>query len=102
MFSNNFIQFYRCSIYHCKISTPILGQTKVEEFKAVETEESMSGRGKLVCVTGASGYIAAWLVKMLLERHYTVNATVRSLSLYFNSFSLHVSALFFVFLAVLI
>nr|XP_017230436.1 PREDICTED: cinnamoyl-CoA reductase 1-like [Daucus carota subsp. sativus] len=39
----------------------------------------MSGRGKLACVTGASGYIAAWLVKMLLERHYTVNATVRSL-----------------------
>uniref|UniRef100_A0A166IGF3 NAD-dependent epimerase/dehydratase domain-containing protein n=1 Tax=Daucus carota subsp. sativus TaxID=79200 RepID=A0A166IGF3_DAUCS len=54
-------------------------ETKVEEFKAVETEESMSGRGKLACVTGASGYIAAWLVKMLLERHYTVNATVRSL-----------------------
>lgn len=41
----------------------------------------MSGRGKVVCVTGASGYIASWLVKMLLERDYTVNATVRSLSL---------------------
>ncbi|XP_074335374.1 phenylacetaldehyde reductase-like isoform X1 [Apium graveolens] len=40
----------------------------------------MSGRGKVVCVTGASGYIASWLVKMLLERDYTVNATVRSLN----------------------
>lgn len=40
----------------------------------------MSGKGKVVCVTGASGYIASWLVKMLLERDYTVNATVRSLS----------------------
>ncbi|XP_074335768.1 phenylacetaldehyde reductase-like isoform X2 [Apium graveolens] len=40
----------------------------------------MSGRGKVVCVTGASGYLASWLVKMLLERDYTVNATVRSLN----------------------
>ncbi|KAK4278701.1 hypothetical protein QN277_016513 [Acacia crassicarpa] len=33
--------------------------------------------GKLVCVTGASGYIASWLVKLLLHRGYTVKATVR-------------------------
>ncbi|KAE9620238.1 putative cinnamyl-alcohol dehydrogenase [Lupinus albus] len=33
--------------------------------------------GKLVCVTGASGYIASWLVKFLLQRGYTVRATVR-------------------------
>ncbi|KAG6628265.1 phenylacetaldehyde reductase-like [Carya illinoinensis] len=32
---------------------------------------------KLVCVTGASGYIASWLVKHLLRRGYTVKATVR-------------------------
>lgn len=37
----------------------------------------MSGAGKVVCVTGASGYIASWLVKLLLLRGYTVNATVR-------------------------
>ncbi|KAL3622013.1 hypothetical protein CASFOL_034209 [Castilleja foliolosa] len=30
-----------------------------------------------VCVTGASGYIASWLVKLLLHRGYTVKATVR-------------------------
>ncbi|XP_054799922.1 cinnamoyl-CoA reductase CAD2 [Prosopis cineraria] len=33
--------------------------------------------GKLVCVTGASGYIASWLVKLLLHRGYSVKATVR-------------------------
>ncbi|XP_057750404.1 cinnamoyl-CoA reductase CAD2-like [Arachis stenosperma] len=36
-----------------------------------------SGAGKLVCVTGASGYIASWIVKFLLDRGYTVKATVR-------------------------
>ncbi|KAI9078259.1 hypothetical protein K1719_039761 [Acacia pycnantha] len=36
-----------------------------------------SNAGKLVCVTGASGYIASWLVKLLLHRGYTVKATVR-------------------------
>ncbi|KAF3327140.1 cinnamyl alcohol dehydrogenase [Carex littledalei] len=32
---------------------------------------------KLVCVTGGSGYIASWLVKLLLQRGYTVRASVR-------------------------
>lgn len=32
---------------------------------------------KTVCVTGASGYIASWLVKYLLQRGYTVKASVR-------------------------
>ncbi|GMY34721.1 cinnamoyl-CoA reductase 1-like [Fagus crenata] len=36
-----------------------------------------SGAGKIVCVTGASGYIASWLVKLLLNRGYTVKASVR-------------------------
>ncbi|CAI0455500.1 unnamed protein product [Linum tenue] len=32
------------------------------------------GDGKVaVCVTGASGFIASWLVKLLLQRGYTVN-----------------------------
>ncbi|KAI3972688.1 hypothetical protein MKX01_019346 [Papaver californicum] len=35
------------------------------------------GLGKVVCVTGASGYIASWLVKFLLQRGYTVKASVR-------------------------
>ncbi|CAO2832971.1 unnamed protein product [Amaranthus hypochondriacus] len=38
----------------------------------------MSEEGnKVVCVTGASGYIASWIVKLLLHHHYTVHATVR-------------------------
>ncbi|KAA3458911.1 cinnamoyl-CoA reductase 1 [Gossypium australe] len=36
-----------------------------------------SGVGKTVCVTGASGFIASWLVKQLLLRGYTVKASVR-------------------------
>ncbi|GJN13014.1 hypothetical protein PR202_ga31347 [Eleusine coracana subsp. coracana] len=35
------------------------------------------GAGKVMCVTGASGYIASWIVKLLLARGYTVRATVR-------------------------
>ncbi|KAL3347482.1 hypothetical protein AABB24_021251 [Solanum stoloniferum] len=37
----------------------------------------MSEEGKTVCVTGASGFIASWLVKFLLHRGYTVKASVR-------------------------
>ncbi|KAK9913037.1 hypothetical protein M0R45_036863 [Rubus argutus] len=37
----------------------------------------MSGAIKVVCVTGGSGYIASWLVKLLLQQGYTVKATVR-------------------------
>lgn len=33
--------------------------------------------GKVVCVTGASGYIASWLVKLLLQKGYTVKGSVR-------------------------
>lgn len=37
----------------------------------------MSSEEKVVCVTGASGFIASWIVKLLLQRGYTVRATVR-------------------------
>uniref|UniRef100_A0A0D9XDS7 cinnamoyl-CoA reductase n=1 Tax=Leersia perrieri TaxID=77586 RepID=A0A0D9XDS7_9ORYZ len=33
------------------------------------------GHGQTVCVTGAGGYIASWLVKLLLEKGYTVKGT---------------------------
>ncbi|XP_020580078.1 cinnamoyl-CoA reductase 1-like [Phalaenopsis equestris] len=36
-------------------------------------------RRKRVCVTGANGFIGSWIVKLLLERGYTVHGTVRSL-----------------------
>ncbi|KAL3732672.1 hypothetical protein ACJRO7_029339 [Eucalyptus globulus] len=32
---------------------------------------------KVVCVTGGAGYIASWVVKLLLQRGYTVKATMR-------------------------
>uniref|UniRef100_A0ACD5Y830 Uncharacterized protein n=1 Tax=Avena sativa TaxID=4498 RepID=A0ACD5Y830_AVESA len=35
--------------------------------------------GETVCVTGGGGYIASWLIKLLLARGYTVHATVRDL-----------------------
>ncbi|TVU42346.1 hypothetical protein EJB05_08746, partial [Eragrostis curvula] len=37
-----------------------------------------SGQCQTVCVTGASGFIASWLVKLLLENGYTVRGTVRN------------------------
>ncbi|GFY86330.1 NAD(P)-binding Rossmann-fold superfamily protein [Actinidia rufa] len=36
----------------------------------------MAAKGK-VCVTGAGGYVASWLVKILLSNGYTVHGTVR-------------------------
>lgn len=33
-----------------------------------------------VCVTGGSGFIGSWIVKLLLDRGYTVHATVQNLS----------------------
>lgn len=40
--------------------------------------DESSSVGKTVCVTGAGGYIASWIVKSLLERGYTVKGTVRN------------------------
>ncbi|PUZ50930.1 hypothetical protein GQ55_6G115900 [Panicum hallii var. hallii] len=37
-----------------------------------------SSHGHTVCVTGAGGYIASWLVKLLLEKGYSVRGTVRN------------------------
>ncbi|CAL5424634.1 unnamed protein product [Camellia sinensis] len=37
------------------------------------------GDGQVVCVTGGSGFIGSWLVRLLLDRGYTVHATVKDL-----------------------
>ncbi|KAE8717720.1 NAD(P)-binding Rossmann-fold superfamily protein [Hibiscus syriacus] len=42
-----------------------------------DSATKMSEAEKVVCVTGASGFIGSWLVKLLLQRGYSVNATVR-------------------------
>lgn len=38
----------------------------------------LTGHGRTVCVTGAGGFIASWLVKRLLQKGYTVRGTVRN------------------------
>jgi len=38
----------------------------------------LPGHGRTVCVTGAGGFIASWLVKRLLQKGYTVRGTVRN------------------------
>eukprot|EP01018_Ginkgo_biloba_P006957 Gb_38601 [translate_table: standard] len=42
------------------------------------TVGNQTGVSETVCVTGAGGFIASWLVKLLLERGYTVRGTVRN------------------------
>ena len=55
---------------------------------AGRTPEGAAAAGssrETVCVTGAGGYIASWLVKLLLSRGYTVHGTVRDLSTWLTS-----------------
>ncbi|XP_065847762.1 phenylacetaldehyde reductase [Euphorbia lathyris] len=40
----------------------------------------MANKGEIVCVTGGSGCIGSWLVLLLLQRGYTVHATVKNLN----------------------
>ncbi|EOY26038.1 hypothetical protein QUC31_011903 [Theobroma cacao] len=40
--------------------------------------DSSSPSSQTVCVTGAGGFIASWIVKLLLEKGYTVKGTVRN------------------------
>ncbi|GAV85203.1 Epimerase domain-containing protein [Cephalotus follicularis] len=69
-----------------KLSTPLYAVSKEKvnslginfiSFEKRKRMDSGEAKGKVVCVTGASGYIASWLVKSLLQRGYTIKATVR-------------------------
>ncbi|KAK3430609.1 hypothetical protein EUGRSUZ_E02516 [Eucalyptus grandis] len=54
---------------------------------------AMVSAGKM-CMTGASGYITSWFVKLLLHRGYTVNASVHdpsTFSIFSFLFSFEVS-----------
>ncbi|MED6164277.1 hypothetical protein PIB30_088141 [Stylosanthes scabra] len=47
---------------------------------SIASNKVAKSTGKVVCVTGASGYIASWIVKFLLKCGYTLRATVRDTS----------------------
>ncbi|XP_042379253.1 phenylacetaldehyde reductase-like [Zingiber officinale] len=66
----------RRSPLHLSCSDPIAAPFPKRAAARATAVVAMSS-GKVVCVTGASGYIASWLVKFLLQRGYTVRATVR-------------------------
>lgn len=36
-----------------------------------------SNKGRLVCVTGGTGFLGSWMVKRLLQHGYSVNTTTR-------------------------
>ncbi|KAI3882379.1 hypothetical protein MKW92_008924 [Papaver armeniacum] len=40
------------------------------------TEEKNQNHSKVVCVTGANGFIGSWLVRSLLNKGYTIHATI--------------------------
>ena len=39
--------------------------------------DAQKEKKRVVCVTGASGFVASWLVKRLLDHGYYVRGTVR-------------------------
>ena len=43
----------------------------------MDSSHSVATANTTVCVTGATGFIGSWLVMRLLQRGYTVRATVR-------------------------
>jgi hypothetical protein len=47
-------------------------------FREAAMAEEQRSSGVRVCVTGGAGFIDSWLVKKLLERGYTVHATLRN------------------------
>ncbi|KAK3188648.1 hypothetical protein Dsin_028209 [Dipteronia sinensis] len=48
------------------------------EFTSPVDSSNSPVSGETVCVTGANGFIVSWIVKLLLEKGYTVRGTVRN------------------------
>lgn len=53
-------------------------RTKSKSGKTESSAAETSGTGDLVCVTGANGFLGAWIVKTLLDQGYRVRGTVRN------------------------
>ncbi|XAR73848.1 Dihydrokaempferol 4-reductase [Bertholletia excelsa] len=56
---------------------PLPDSTSFQSSYRRSTMKDATAAPATVCVTGASGFIGSWLVMRLLERGYTVRATVR-------------------------
>ncbi|CAI9106304.1 OLC1v1005436C5 [Oldenlandia corymbosa var. corymbosa] len=54
---------------HCSTNKPVTLTSETQKLKQ---------KMKTVCVTGGSGFIASWVVKFLLQKGYTVKASVRN------------------------
>ena len=52
--------------------------TRMSKANLRHKKKKLKKMESVVCVTGAGGFIASWLVKMLLSRGYTVRGTVRN------------------------
>ncbi|CAI9774502.1 unnamed protein product [Fraxinus pennsylvanica] len=61
--------------FYPQLSSPIGSQSAEGSLSS----EMAKREGEAVCVTGGSGYIGSWLVRLLLERGYTVHATVKDI-----------------------
>jgi len=59
-------------------SPPFTRRRNMPAATTTTAAESSSVSGQTICVTGAGGFIASWMVKLLLEKGYTVRGTLRN------------------------
>ncbi|KAI7986798.1 Cinnamoyl-CoA reductase 1 [Camellia lanceoleosa] len=75
-----FQAFYTC-FFRSKqplIPKPFQSSPKYQPLTLAGKVTMPSVSDQTVCVTGAGGFIASWIVKLLLEKGYSVRGTVRN------------------------